>query len=120
MTKKNFLANGVKKPRKKFLPLFFAVCFRPEDIRLVSGSPERRRRMMDEILSSLDWRYQQSLRAYNKALKQRNKLLDEIRERKAKLAELFYWDNALVKNGQFLVEQRRILVGFINHFLSSL
>ena len=118
ITKKNFLVNGVGKPRKKFLPFFFAVCFRPEDIRLVSGPPDRRRKLLDEILSSLDWRYQQSLRQYTKALKQRNRLLDEIRERKAKIAELFYWDNALVKNGQFLIEERRKMVGFVNHYLS--
>ncbi len=118
ITKKNFLINGVVKSRKLFLPHFFAVSFRPEDIRLVSGPPDRRRRLLDEILSSLDWRYQSSLRQYTRALKQRNGLLDEIRDRKANLSELFYWDNALVKNGQFLVEERRKLVGFVNQYLS--
>jgi len=118
-TKKNFLIGGVKKTRKQFLPFFFAVSFRPEDIRLVSGPPERRRRLLNEILSGLDWRYQQSLRFYHKALKQRNGLLDEIKDRKAKLSELFYWDNALCKNGQFLTEERRRLVGFINYYLVS-
>ncbi len=118
-TRKGFLINGVDKPRKNFLPFFFAVSFRPEDIRLVSGPPDRRRRLLDEILSSLDWRYQQSLRQYTKALKQRNGLLDEIREKKSQLSELFYWDSALVKNGQFLVEERRKMVGFVNHYLAS-
>jgi len=118
ITKKTFLINGVEKSRKLFLPYFFAVSFRPEDIRLVSGPPDRRRRLLDEILSSLDWRYQSSLRQYTRALKQRNGLLDEIKERKASLSELFYWDNALVKNGQFLVEERRKMVAFINHYLS--
>ncbi|MFH1602223.1 MAG: DNA replication and repair protein RecF [Candidatus Shapirobacteria bacterium] len=119
LTKKNFLLDGLAKSRKLFLPNFFTVCFRPEDIRLVSGPPERRRKLIDEILLVLDWRYQQSLRVYNKALKQRNRLLDEIKERKSQFSELFYWDSALIKNGQFLTEQRKKLVDFFNQFLFS-
>jgi len=116
-TKKSFFEGGVARSRKEFLPAFFAIVFRPEDIRLVSGPPSRRRNWLDEVLANLDWRYQRSLTLYRKALKQRNFLLDQIRQQKSALSELFYWDNALVKNGAFLIEERRKLVAFVNHFL---
>jgi len=118
VTKKKFFLNGVAKPRKDFLPILHAIVFRPEDIRVISGPPTRRRNLLNEILVDLDWRYRQSLRLYRKALKQRNRLLDEIRERKASEQELFYWNNALVKNGSYLIEERKKLVGFINHFFT--
>ncbi|MCD6225804.1 DNA replication/repair protein RecF [bacterium] len=118
-TSKQFFVNGVQKPRKEFLQTFFALIFRPEDIRLLSGSPQRRRCWLNEVLEVLDWRYRQSLRLYHKALVQRNRLLDLIRENKASRRELFYWDNALVKNGQYLIEERKKLVGFINLFFQN-
>jgi DNA replication and repair protein RecF len=117
--KKTFLLDDSQKTRKLWLENFWAIGFRPEDIRILSGSPSRRRDFLDNILSQTDWQYQKNLSVYQKALRHRNKLLEKIYSRKAKVQELFYWDKALVKNGQYVSEQRRLLINQFNQFFKS-
>ncbi|MCH5239291.1 MAG: DNA replication and repair protein RecF [Muribaculaceae bacterium] len=47
----------------------------PEDSRIVSGSGEERRKLMDMVISQADARYISALIRYNKALENRNKML---------------------------------------------
>lgn len=116
---RNFLIEKVKKSRKIYLDAFQAVVFHPEDIRLVTGSPSRRREFLDEIFTSFQWRYASALTQYHKALKHRNELLDLIRLGKALKTELFYWDQSLVKNDAILHEFRQQFIRHLNSFFSS-
>src|SRR4030095_8093555 len=54
---------------------FPCVIIAPDDIELVTGGNEERRKFLDAILSQLDPDYLQKLIAYNKILLQRNSLL---------------------------------------------
>lgn len=54
---------------------FPAVMVAPDDVELVTGTSEERRRYIDTILSQADAVYLQQLIAYNKILQQRNSLL---------------------------------------------
>ncbi len=119
LVKKVFTVDGTAKTRKDFLPLFYAILFRPEDIRILSGSPSRRRNFLDNILSQIDWQYRKTILVYQKALRQRNKLLEKIRTGQSNLQELFYWDKALVKNGQYINSQRRNLTEKFNTFFEN-
>lgn len=47
----------------------------PEDSRIVSGSGEERRKLMDMVISQADSQYLAALIRYNKALENRNKML---------------------------------------------
>ncbi|MBU2592201.1 DNA replication and repair protein RecF [Patescibacteria group bacterium] len=116
---KNFWINKVKKTRRLFLESFLAVVFRPEEIRVVTGSPSRRREFLDQILSPLDWRYYQALLIYEKALRRRNLLLLKIAEREANVQELFYWDQTLVKNGELIRQKREEFFNFANLFFKD-
>src|SRR3990167_772106 len=53
-----------------------AVLFSPEQISLITGSPGRRRRYFDEVLTTIDKNYGKHLRNYENALRQRNKFLE--------------------------------------------
>lgn len=117
--KKLFLVNGVNKTRTQFLSFFHLVLFRPEDIRIVTGSPTRRREFLDLSLTSFDWRYSKTLSLYRRALKQRNQLLDKIRQGKANKKELFFWDQTLIKNGQLIFNARQELIEKFNQFLKT-
>jgi len=116
---RNFLIDGVNKTRKVFLGNLKAVIFHPEDIRLIAGSPSRRRDFIDSFLSSLDWQYRVSIYQYYKALKQRNQLLFLISQSKAKLEQLFYWDNTLIKHGDVIHKYRSDFLIFTNRFFAS-
>lgn len=90
------------------------VLFEPEDLRLLNGSPARRRRFLDVFISQLDSNYQASLRKYERALKQRNNLLKKTGTSED---DLFVWNIALSEHGAYIIKQR---VGFIEKINNSL
>jgi len=97
------------------LPL---VLFRPEDVELISGAPDERRRFLDKVLLSVDKTYDHSLSTYEQALKRRNKLLDAIREGAATRYSLTFWDGLMIKHGAVIQEKRREFVEYINSLFS--
>lgn len=116
---RKFLLNKVEKPRKKYLGSVRTVIFHPEDIRLVNGSPTRRREFLDQIFSQSEWRYASALSQFNKALKHRNELLDQIKCGSATKNELFYWDQSLIKNAKVVEDFRISFIRSVNNFLAT-
>lgn len=116
---RKFFIQKVEKPRKKYLGVIKNVVFQPEDIRLVTGSPNRRRDFLDEIFSQTEWRYTSALSQYKRALKHRNQLLDQIRLNLSQPSELFYWDQVLVKNSNIIHNFRISFVKSVNDFFRS-
>ncbi|MEP7204838.1 MAG: DNA replication and repair protein RecF [Candidatus Saccharibacteria bacterium] len=92
------------------------VLFEPDDLRLLNGSPTRRRRFIDRFISQLDPLYGTTLRKYERALKQRNNLL-----KKPSLSsdELFVWNVALSEYGAYIIEQRTAFIERINGQLNE-
>lgn len=75
-----------------------AAFFGPDDLDVVRGDPSERRRFMDEAVTSL-WPLKESaLTAYDRTLRQRNRLLKDWEGRGAP-ADLETWDRELVENG---------------------
>ena len=116
---RKFLIDKVEKSRKKYIGVFKNVIFHPDDIRLISGSPGRRREFLDEIFLQTEWRYTQALSQFNKALKHRNELLDQVREGKSNKSELFYWDQTLIKNAGIIHDFRTAFVRSSNSFFQN-
>ncbi|HEX8923997.1 MAG TPA: DNA replication and repair protein RecF [Patescibacteria group bacterium] len=113
---RKFLVDKVEKPRKKYLGILKTVVFQPEDIRLVNGSPGRRRDFLDEIFTNVEWRYASALSQYNKALKHRNELLDLVRSGLADRTQLFFWDQSLIKNANIIHDFRTAFIRHANQF----
>ncbi len=118
-TLRKFYLEKIIKPRKKFLNNLSVVVFQPEDIRLVTGSPSRRRDFLDDLFASIEWRYASALTAYNKALKHRNELLDQIKLGRSQPNELFYWNQSLIKNADIIHSYRLSFVKHANSFFVS-
>lgn len=116
---RKFIVQKVEKTRKNYLGIFKVVVFEPEDIRLITGSPSRRRDYLDSIFTSTEWRYTAALAQFNKALKHRNELLDQIRAGTNSKTELFYWDQALVKNCQIIHLYRQSFFKSANNFFKT-
>jgi DNA replication and repair protein RecF len=93
------------------------VLFEPEDLRLLHGSPARRRQFIDRFISQLNPFYGPALRKYERALKQRNNLLKSAYLRDD---ELFAWNIALAEHGAFIIEQRIAFIEQINQNLTTL
>ncbi len=92
------------------------VLFEPEDLRLLHGSPSRRRQFIDRFISQLNPLYGVALRKYERALKQRNNLLKRFN---TSIDELFAWDIALSEHGAYIIEQRIAFIEQINSRLND-
>jgi len=92
------------------------VLFEPEDLRLLNGSPSRRRQFIDRFISQLDISYVPTLHKYERALKQRNNLL---KKQVFSNDELFVWDVALSEHGASIINQRMLICEQINAKLNE-
>ncbi len=112
---KKFLVNNIPKRRVDFSARLKAVLFCPQDLDIINGSPHLRRRFLNEALEQMDRGYRQALITYERALRQRNALLDLSREQGRRDEEQFlYWDESLIQSGQVLTEKREAFVHFLN------
>ena len=111
---KKYFLNGVSRFLKNFINNFPVVIFKPDDINIITGTPSVRRNFLDSALVS-DTSYFQAKTIYDKALKQRNALLEQIQKTGKRNQELFeYWDNILIKNGRIITQFRSEFIAFIN------
>lgn len=93
------------------------VLFEPEDLRLLHGSPTRRRQFIDRFISQLNPVYGPTLRKYERALKQRNNLL---KKQYTSDDELFAWNIALAEHGSYVISQRIAFIEQINMNLNDI
>ncbi|NMB57104.1 DNA replication and repair protein RecF [Candidatus Beckwithbacteria bacterium] len=119
VVKKKFLVNGVAKRKQDFVGQLKTVLFEPQDLLLIVGNPSKRRDYLDFVLAQSDWQYNRCLLVYKKGLRQRNKLLDLIRDKKAQETQLEFWNRTFVKNGEILQAKRQEFLEFLNHFVGQ-
>jgi len=87
---------------------FPCVIICPDDVQIVTGGSEERRRFVDGLLCQLDANYLQNLIEYNKIIQQRNMLLKSMSEKRSNengLLEIY--DQQLCRPGNYVFEQRR-------------
>ncbi len=90
-----------------------AVFFGPDDLDVVRGDPSQRRRFMDEALGALWPVKDASVTGYERALRQRNRLLKEWEGRGVPPA-MHAWDAELVEAGSALMRARSDAVDAIS------
>lgn len=98
--------NKVAKSIQYFTGIFNSVLFSPEDIQLITGSPSERRRYMDDLISQVDRDYKRALSDYVKAVRQRNKLLENIAEGNGGYDQIDFYTNQALTNGTLIQEKR--------------
>ncbi|AEE44156.1 DNA replication/repair protein RecF [Cellulomonas fimi] len=98
------------------LGILRTVLFAPEDLALVKGDPDGRRRFLDDLLVQLVPRYAGTVQDYERVLRQRSALLKTAGAAMrggrgaADLRTLDVWDAKLAQTGAELVVARRALV----------
>ena len=110
LVQKRIKVNGINRRAIDLVGQVNVVLFTSQDIDIISGAPSTRRRYLDVTSSQVDSRYLRTLQQYNKVLTQRNHLLRMIRERRAGVDQLGFWDSELVSNGSYLIEARLRMV----------
>jgi len=112
--RKKLMLNGVAKRLIDFAGNLKVVLFGPWDLDLVTESPSGRRKFLDTVLSQVDREYRRASLSYERGLRQRNRLLQRIRDEGLSRSQLLFWDRLLVKNGDYLSKARGELIAFVN------
>jgi DNA replication and repair protein RecF len=125
VARKKLLVNGIAKRLIDFAGNLRVVLFAPHDLLLVTESPSVRRRFLDVVLSQVNREYRRSVLSFEKGLRQRNKLLWQIRENRitgSARSMLLFWNKLLIKNGDYIGRERNKFIEFVNagnfHFSS--
>ena len=103
---KRIRVNGVPKRASDMVGALSAVLFTADDIDLIFGSPQGRRRYLDIMLSQLGGQYVHALQRYQRVLTQRNALLRSVRDGRASDSELVFWDESLCREGALVLGAR--------------
>ena len=115
-SRKQFVIDGKTTARLPIKQKYPLVLFEPDDLRLLHGSPSRRRQFIDKFIGHLNPLYGPILRKYERALKQRNNLLKQpyIQDE-----QLFAWNISLAQHGSYIIEQRILFIEQINQQLAE-
>lgn len=101
---KGIKTDGVKIKRiSELLEKILIVVFSPDDLKIVKGDPEKRRRFIDRELSQIRPSYYSDIYSYRRALMQRNALL---KDRNAKAESFEIWDGKLAETGERVIVKR--------------
>lgn len=115
--KKKYTINDVQRQRLRFEDVLPVILFEPENMRLLTGSPELRRDFLDDILSLIDPVFSSTKKQYIRVLAQRNKLL-KIPASQAK-NQMFVWNIRLSELGGYIVTARVKLIDELNKLLKN-
>ncbi|MHB8573466.1 MAG: DNA replication/repair protein RecF [Candidatus Dormibacteria bacterium] len=109
------IADGVRRTRgvngkaaagSDFAGWLRVVMFGPDDLQLIKGSGEARRRLMNVALAQAVPAYAARLNRVQRALEQRNRLLRMVRAGESPESALDEWDLVLTDEGAWLMAER--------------
>jgi len=107
--RKEFSLNGEDyKKLSAHIGKFPCIMIAPDDVGLITGNSEERRKFIDTILSQCNATYLQWLIDYNKILQQRNRFLKAVAEHNRPDESLLdILDDQLTEKGQFIYSARK-------------
>jgi DNA replication and repair protein RecF len=106
--------DDVRKPPSSMLGYLPTVLFLPDDLQLFRGSPQRRRRFLDELLCQVSPVYARTLGQYERLLKQRAGVLRLLADGRSSIDELQPWDAQIAEAGSMITVARLELLETLN------
>lgn len=116
--KKRYTINDVHRQRLRYEDILPVVLFEPEDMRLLTGSPDMRREFLDDILAATDPLFDATKKQYIRVLTQRNKLLKQPQS--AINSQMFVWNIRLSELAGYIVAARYALIDVLNQSLGDI
>lgn len=97
------------------------VMFAPEDLTLVKGPPQTRRRFIDMELGQIQATYIYHLAQYQKILKQRNSLLKQLQRRESsQVTMLEVLTDQLIQHAAIILHKRFIFLKLLRRWAASI
>jgi DNA replication and repair protein RecF len=118
---KTFSINGVRVERlASVIGMFPMVILSPENNAITFGGPADRRKFVDLVLSQLSRSYFEDLLEYRQALRQRNKILADARQRGSFRGDaLEPWNESLALYGARIVHKRGVFIGEFEEYVTK-
>lgn len=118
--KKTFFINDIKQNKiSDIIGKINVVIFTPDDIEIIKDGPQRRRKFLDMMISSLKPNYIHLLNLYNKTLEQRNNYLRQIKYENKNPQMLDIWDEQLSEYAVNIYEYRKYYIEKISEKIES-
>lgn len=118
--KRSTVRIGIERDAKKELVTGIkSVTFMPEDIEIIRGGPENRRKYLDETVIGLKPAYKEILREYAKTLRQRNEAIKMVKKGLRGREGIRFWNEMLVRNGLEIVRERKEILKRIETSLNE-
>ena len=119
--KKIVYINGIKiKKLSELLGKINVVIFTPDDINILKGGPQNRRRFLDIMISQLRPNYMYNLNLYLKTLEQRNNYLRQIKEENKNENMLDIWDEELSNYAKNIYNYRKEFIEKIKNKIKNI
>lgn len=96
----------------EYIGYFNCIMFCPEDLKIVKGDPEEKRRFLDLFISQIDKEYLISLMKYKKILKTRNLYLKENDSYDDIYLKIL--DESLINEAKVIIKKRRNIIEELN------
>ncbi len=118
---KSFFVNGKREPVHQYLAQLHAVVFNANELEIVRGQPDSRRRFLDQAIVSIHPPYVQTLADYSRVIKQKNALLQAAQDERVapdKAAALLApWNEQLIVHASRIHRARLRYVERLNQAL---
>ena len=119
--RKTISVNGIKlKKLSELLGNINVVIFTPDDIDILKGGPQKRRRFLDVMISQLKPNYMHVLGLYLKTMEQRNNYLRQIKQESKDENMLDIWDEKLAEYGTKIYEYREEFINKIKNKIGGI
>ncbi len=113
--KRKLEINGKKSKTLDFIKNFPVVIFAPDDLLLLTGEPNLRRKFLDSLCVRINPSFALVINEYKKTIRQRNILLIN----NSSPDELDFWEEKIAKNGSTIWEKRAELGKEMNLYLKK-
>ena len=116
---KKIFINETPSKKKDLVGLFRTVIFTPDELQLVKGAPQVRRRFIDMEISQVSPRYYEEIIRYGRAVQQRNADF-KMAQIKGKKPEVDMWDMQIARGAAYIVKKRKQSLKKMNLYLSTM
>lgn len=118
---KSISVNGKREALSRYLGQLHAVAFTADELEVVRGAPDARRRFLDRGVISLHPSYVQTIGDYSRVVKQKNRLLQNAPEAEMSLAQVTEiiapWNEQLI---HLSAEIHRARINYVEHLQAEL
>ena len=119
--KKVFINKNQIKKLTDYISKFNIIIFTPDDLELIKGSPNTRRKFLNIEIGQIDNKYLNIVNDYNKLLKNRNEFLKKLNiNSSSELRYLEVLNEKIIEKAVYIYEKRFEFIELINSNLSNI